>query len=511
MPVQKSVVLDHALASKILDETVPLSQCTPKKLFRVRESSNGLTSDWNIVMKYLTTLSAVLDATAGKQLTYKPWTKQLKTWLADQSLEWCLADVEGCADGLRVMLRSVQSMKHGQGKPPRNYAALQVLLDKIPAKPAQHTTSQPVDNSASDTDAHEEESSDEVWGWKGEKVWGWGWEGEEGESMFAGILKQPDLLISPFQIEVEMDEIVAPSTSNSRNQTGNITRGLHLPWDVADIPPAQDPVPMATQVADEAADATPPPRPAAALTDEATPMARPAADVTAEATPMARPAAAAPSRKRIREKTTQRLQAKSKAKAVPSEATPAAQGFDLHAVLGEGEVTSEIIMPGEYREFSKAKKNKSAKTGKEAAMKAEAQAGVKAGKAMKVMKAMKAMKVMKAKKVSKPKKGTVAAKKALLGMSSGDGGGGGGGGDDDRDDDDHAEVFDPIAKYLNMEWDMVDPDKAVMVKRVHSQQWHYSRKQQKNFGQSDDSAKARASKDAHAAVRRFLRCWGLEP
>ena len=150
MPKQRSVVLDDALTSKILDETVPLTQCSPKKPFRVRESSCGLTSDWNICMKYLTTLSAMLEATGGKQLTYKPFTKQLKTWLASQNCNWCLADLENCADGLRVMIRSLQSMKRNLGKPPRNYAALQVLLDKISATPPrQKTAEQLVDCSAS--------------------------------------------------------------------------------------------------------------------------------------------------------------------------------------------------------------------------------------------------------------------------------------------------------------------------------------------------------------------------
>ena len=86
MPRAHSVVLEDSVVNNILDETVPLTQCTPKKMFRVREGSNGLTSDWNICMKFLTTLSAVLSATAGKQLKQKAFSKQLRVWLAAQSL-----------------------------------------------------------------------------------------------------------------------------------------------------------------------------------------------------------------------------------------------------------------------------------------------------------------------------------------------------------------------------------------------------------------------------------------
>jgi hypothetical protein len=131
MPQQKSVVLSDEKMQHILNTSVAKSQCKPKKLFVVKENNNGTTTDWQICQRFTPTLSLVLEETGGNQLTMKPFTMQLKNWLAQEDFNWSMGDIEASADGFRVMIRSLRAMKENYGKPPRNYGSLQVLLDKI--------------------------------------------------------------------------------------------------------------------------------------------------------------------------------------------------------------------------------------------------------------------------------------------------------------------------------------------------------------------------------------------
>ena len=155
MPKHKSVKLPDHVVNGILNDHVPLTTVAPKRLFVVRANTNGLTSDWNVCVKFSAVLSAVLDATKGKQLTFKPFTCQLGKWLSANSFEWSISDIENSADGLRVMLRSLKALSH----PPRNYGALQVLLDKIPEKPKPSTAAAAAVSDAAANDGPGSESS----------------------------------------------------------------------------------------------------------------------------------------------------------------------------------------------------------------------------------------------------------------------------------------------------------------------------------------------------------------
>ena len=74
MPKHKSVILPDNVVAQVLDDNVPLSACSPNKLFKVKENKNGLTSNLTVCVKFQAVLSAVLDATQGKQLTSFPET-----------------------------------------------------------------------------------------------------------------------------------------------------------------------------------------------------------------------------------------------------------------------------------------------------------------------------------------------------------------------------------------------------------------------------------------------------
>ena len=83
-----------------------------------------------------------------------------------------MTDVEDSADGLRIMIRSLKNMRDNHGKPPRNYAALQILLDKIEAV-AKPKIAEPAAAEPTDSDTDESESSDEDWGvgWGGKELY----------------------------------------------------------------------------------------------------------------------------------------------------------------------------------------------------------------------------------------------------------------------------------------------------------------------------------------------------
>ncbi len=192
MPQRKSVVLSDDKINKILDETVPKGQCKPKKLFTVKESANGTTSDWQVCQRFLPTLSQILDETGGLQLTMKPLTKQLQKWLAKEDFMWAIGDIEASADGLRVMIRSLKAMKENSGRPPRNYSSLQILLDKIPVE------SRRTGNQTANPALPSGESTDE-----------------------------------PESSQSESEEIVV-KTKTARGKPG-ITRSLMLPWETTEI------------------------------------------------------------------------------------------------------------------------------------------------------------------------------------------------------------------------------------------------------------------------------------
>ena len=111
MPVRRSVRLRDTEVWQILTDTVPQSFCKPKVLFVCKEDSKGCTAQWGVMMRFLATLSAILDASKGQQLTMSTFTKQLGAWLTKEVGEWSHADVEASADGLRIMIRSLKSLK----------------------------------------------------------------------------------------------------------------------------------------------------------------------------------------------------------------------------------------------------------------------------------------------------------------------------------------------------------------------------------------------------------------
>ena len=73
----------------------------------------------------------------------------------------------------------------------------------------------------------------------------------------------------------------------------------------------------------------------------------------------------------------------------------------------------------------------------------------------------------------------------------------------DKKTEDGPEADDPVKKYLD--WDGVNPSKAKILNRVHSNVWHKTLKTHVDAGMDVKAAKERAAKDASAAKERFLR------
>ena len=95
----------------MLDDGVPKAHISPKSLFKVKENANGTTTEWGICCRFQSVLSMFMEATEGRQLTMKPFTKQLSTWLAKENYIWSATDVDDAAAGFRVMIRSLKALK----------------------------------------------------------------------------------------------------------------------------------------------------------------------------------------------------------------------------------------------------------------------------------------------------------------------------------------------------------------------------------------------------------------
>ncbi len=111
MPLGRSIELQDGDMLKLLDDSVLKVHILPTKLFRVKENSNGTTTDWGIILRFHSTLSQVLEITNGKQLKMKTFVKQLGSWLRKEGYNWAASDVEASADGFRTMLRTLKSLK----------------------------------------------------------------------------------------------------------------------------------------------------------------------------------------------------------------------------------------------------------------------------------------------------------------------------------------------------------------------------------------------------------------
>ena len=130
MPTCSLVDLDDDKVDHLLDEHVPKGHLSPKKLFRVKENSNGTCSNWAAVKIHSALISDVLEATEGQLLRHKKISQQLGSWLKKNGEDWCKSDIETSADGLRIMMRSLKALKSDDRSPPAAYSCLKALLEK---------------------------------------------------------------------------------------------------------------------------------------------------------------------------------------------------------------------------------------------------------------------------------------------------------------------------------------------------------------------------------------------
>ena len=130
MPTCSLVDLDDDKVDHLLDEHVPKGHLSPKKLFRVKENSNGTCSNWAAVKIHSALISDVLEATEGQLLRHKKFSQQLGSWLKKNGEDWCKSDIETSADGLRIMMRSLKALKSDDRSPPAAYSCLKALLEK---------------------------------------------------------------------------------------------------------------------------------------------------------------------------------------------------------------------------------------------------------------------------------------------------------------------------------------------------------------------------------------------
>jgi hypothetical protein len=82
MPQNKSCVINDARMQEIFTETIVLSYCNPKELFKLKTRPGGgalYSSVWANIKKKSHTLSLILDETNGQSLTHRPLGKQLDT------------------------------------------------------------------------------------------------------------------------------------------------------------------------------------------------------------------------------------------------------------------------------------------------------------------------------------------------------------------------------------------------------------------------------------------------
>jgi hypothetical protein len=105
MPSHTSLVVDDKLMLQIFADTVAFAKLAPGKLFRVKMTKNKMTSDWSVINTFVSTLSAILEATNGRQLMHRQTVKQLDTFLKSQkpTIIWSINDLDESIDFLRCL------------------------------------------------------------------------------------------------------------------------------------------------------------------------------------------------------------------------------------------------------------------------------------------------------------------------------------------------------------------------------------------------------------------------
>ena len=109
MPQSKSCVINDQRMHQILTETIILSQCNPKELFKLKTRPGGgalYSSDWPNIKKYSQLLSLILDETQGQSLTHRPLVKQFDKFLRSQTPPkiWSSCDIDESCDFLRCSI-----------------------------------------------------------------------------------------------------------------------------------------------------------------------------------------------------------------------------------------------------------------------------------------------------------------------------------------------------------------------------------------------------------------------
>ena len=111
------------------------ASCKPNKLFLVRLTQSGYTSEWGQIKKHFGLISDLLDLTGGKKPHVASLTKNLREWIDWYSQSgdiprFTIKQVEDACYYLSRMIATLANVKRNGTNLPQRYESLRVLVDK---------------------------------------------------------------------------------------------------------------------------------------------------------------------------------------------------------------------------------------------------------------------------------------------------------------------------------------------------------------------------------------------
>ena len=129
-----AVDLSKEQAFGFFDECITTACMDPQCLWKY---SRGKPSDWkktvvwSEVKVHRLAISAIFDATIGRQLKHKIFVEQLLQWMQNRKIQWPFSDVELAVYNLRAMMAHLRDVRRSAKKPPKGFEIMNSVLDKI--------------------------------------------------------------------------------------------------------------------------------------------------------------------------------------------------------------------------------------------------------------------------------------------------------------------------------------------------------------------------------------------
>ena len=128
----KGVDLSDLKAKELLEGYMPAGKIHAKNVFSVGNiSPSGSCSCWKHIKEYSFLISVFLDATEGRAPKQKSFARQFEIFLRGHGHNWSHNDIENACNRFRIYFSTLLGAARETKSPPRGYADMQCLVDKV--------------------------------------------------------------------------------------------------------------------------------------------------------------------------------------------------------------------------------------------------------------------------------------------------------------------------------------------------------------------------------------------